>query len=64
MNKKGLLRIVIIFVIGFIFTLNAGTVIAGDTIKIGVIAPFKTSLGETVLNGAKLIFAVTLLLSL
>ena len=54
MNKKRLLRIVTVFVIGFIFTLNVGTVIAGDTIKIGVIAPFKTSLGETVLNGAKL----------
>jgi branched-chain amino acid transport system substrate-binding protein len=54
MKTKGLLRIFIISVMGIIFVLNTGAVFAGDTFKIGVIAPFKTSLGESVLNGASL----------
>ncbi|MBW2037277.1 MAG: ABC transporter substrate-binding protein [Deltaproteobacteria bacterium] len=52
MKTKGLLRVFIVSVIGGFFALNAGAVFAGDTFKIGVIAPFKTSLGESVLNGA------------
>lgn len=45
----GLLTIVCLVV-----SLNVVTVEAADTIKIGVIAPFKTSSGESLLNAAKM----------
>jgi branched-chain amino acid transport system substrate-binding protein len=46
-------KMALVFV-GFLFVLNAGSASAADTIKIGVIAPFKTSSGESQLNAAKI----------
>ena len=45
---------IVFIIVGFFFILNASVAIAGDTIKIGVIAPFKTPSGESLLNAAKL----------
>lgn len=45
---------IVLVIVGFFFVLNASGAIAGDTIKIGVIAPFKTPSGESLLNAAKL----------
>lgn len=45
---------IVLVIVGFFFVLNAGGAIAGDTIKIGVIAPFKAPSGESLLNAAKL----------
>jgi len=45
----------IIFILfAFFFILSGSIALAGDTIKIGVIAPFKTSSGESLLNAAKM----------
>lgn len=53
MDTKILLRIVLSFVIGIFFT-GTESLHAADAIRIGVIAPFKTSSGESLINGAKL----------
>jgi branched-chain amino acid transport system substrate-binding protein len=45
---------IVLVIVGFLFVLNTGGAIAGDTIKIGVIAPFKTPSGESLLNAAKM----------
>ncbi len=45
---------IVLVIVGFFFVLNASGAIAGDTIKIGVIAPFKTPSGESLLNAAKM----------
>ena len=54
MKTKGLLRIAIIAIMGTNLVLSAGAAWAAETFKIGVIAPFKTSLGESILNAAEL----------
>jgi branched-chain amino acid transport system substrate-binding protein len=41
-------------VLGAIFAFNAGVAVAGDTLKIGVIAPFKAPAGESLLNATKM----------
>ena len=46
--------IVIFVLIGLFSVLGTSVATAGDTIKIGVIAPFKTSSGESLLNAAKM----------
>lgn len=50
------IRCLIVFfvLIGLFSVLGTSVAIAGDTIKIGVIAPFKTSSGESLLNAAKM----------
>jgi branched-chain amino acid transport system substrate-binding protein len=40
--------------VGLILSLSAGTALAAGVIKIGVIAPFKTSSGESLMNAAKM----------
>jgi len=45
---------IVLVIVGFFFVLSASVAIAGDTVKIGVIAPFKTPSGESLLNAAKL----------
>jgi len=45
---------IVLVIVGFFFMLSASVAIAGDTVKIGVIAPFKTPSGESLLNAAKL----------
>ncbi|UCE53398.1 MAG: ABC transporter substrate-binding protein, partial [Desulfobacterales bacterium] len=52
MNPRNL-KIVFV-IVGFFFVLSASGAIADDTIKIGVVAPFKTPSGESLLNAAKL----------
>lgn len=44
----------IIFIIGCLVVINASLSIGSDTINIGVIAPFKTPPGESLLNAAKM----------
>jgi len=41
-------------VLSLLFLVSVGVAVAADTIKIGVIAPFKTPSGESLLNGAKM----------
>ncbi|MBW1781399.1 MAG: ABC transporter substrate-binding protein [Deltaproteobacteria bacterium] len=45
---------IILVLVGCLFLINGSVAFAGDTIKIGVIAPFKTSSGESLLNAAKM----------
>ena len=45
---------IVLVIIGLFFVVNTGVAVAADTIKIGVIAPFKTPSGESLLNAAKM----------
>jgi branched-chain amino acid transport system substrate-binding protein len=45
---------VFLVLFGLLFVVNGSVAFAGDTIKIGVISPFKTPSGESQLNAAKI----------